>query len=147
MRCRNRIITLLLAAFIFACAKPPVTPPAERGVEILERAEQLYRSGDYEAALKAYETYLFHYPRQRSAPEAINRQGEIYVILGKTEKAKSAYQRIIEEYPDSPHIINAMLGLIRSFIQEGDYQQAVRIAQRQLCQHLGQVEFLEGGYL
>jgi len=132
MRLRNRIIILFMAAFVFACAKPPVTPPTpvpmDRGEKVFERAEQLYASGDYEAALKAYQTYLFNYPQQLFTPAAIDRQGEIYFTLGKIDKAKEAYKRLIEEYPNSPLIVKAKLGLIRSLFREGNYQQAIKIA-------------------
>ena len=97
MKLRNRIIILILAASVFACAKPPVTPPVpvDRGDKLFERAEQLYQSGAYEAALKAYRTYLFNYPQQLYAPAAIDKQGEIYFTLGKINKAKEAFQRLI----------------------------------------------------
>ena len=130
MRLRNRIIILILAAFVFACAKPPVTPPVpvDRGDKLFERAEQLYQSGAYEAALKAYQTYLFNYPQQLYAPAAIDRQGEIYFTLGKINKAKEAFQRLIKEYPNSPLTAKARLGLIRSLFREGSYPQVITLA-------------------
>ncbi len=130
MRLRNRIIILILAASVFACAKPPVTPPTpvDRGDKLFERAEQLYQSGAYEAALKAYQTYLFNYPLKLYAPAAIDRQGEIYFTLGKINKAKEAYQRLIKEYPNSPLSAKARLGLIRSLFREGSYQQVITLA-------------------
>ncbi len=130
MRLRNRIIILVLAASVFACAKPPVTPPTpvDRGDKLFERAEQLYQSGAYEAALKAYQTYLFNYPLKLYAPAAIDRQGEIYFTLGKINKAKEAYQRLIKEYPNSPLSAKARLGLIRSLFREGSYQQVITLA-------------------
>ena len=132
MKLRNRIIILVLAASVFACAKPPVTPPTpvpdDRGDKLFERAEQLYQTGAYEAALKAYQTYLFNYPQQLYAPAAIDRQGEIYFTLGKINKAKEAYQRLIKEYPNSPLTAKARLGLIRSLFREGSYQQVIALA-------------------
>ena len=132
MKLRNRIIILILTASVFACAKPSVTPPspvlADRGGELFERAEQLYQSGAYEAALKAYQTYLFNYPQQLYAPAAIDRQGEIYFTLGKINKAKEAYQHLIKEYPNSPLTAKARLGLIRSLFREGSYPQVITLA-------------------
>ena len=130
MRRLHRIIILILAASVFACAKPSVTPPVpvDRGDKFFERAEQLYRSGAYEAALKAYKTYLYNYPRQLYAPAAIERQGDIYFTLGKTNKAKEAYQHLIREYPNSPLTVKARLGLIRSLFREGSYQQVIKLA-------------------
>lgn len=130
MRFRNQIIILILAATVFACAKPPVTPPVpvDRGDKLFERAEELYQSGAYEAALKAYQTYLFNYPQQLYAPAAIDRQGEIYFATGKINKAKEAYQRLIKEYPNSSLTVKARLGLIRSLFREGSYQQAITLA-------------------
>ena len=130
MRLRNRFIILILAISVFACAKPPLTPPTpdDRGAALFERAEQLYQSGMYDAALKAYQTYLFNYPQQPHAATAIGRQGAIYLKLNQVEKAKDAYQRLIQEYPDSPLAMSARLGLIRSFYQEGNYAHAIALA-------------------
>ena len=68
-----------------------------------------YREGDYKAAVLRFADVVQRYPTGDKAPDALYRQGEALLRLGPKygSAAETAFERLINEYPDSPRIAEA----------------------------------------
>ena len=68
-----------------------------------------YREGDYKAAVLRFADVVQRYPAGDKAPDALYRQGEALLRLGPKygDAATTAFQRLINEYPDSPRVAEA----------------------------------------
>jgi tol-pal system protein YbgF len=68
-----------------------------------------YKEGDYKAAVLRFADVVQRYPTGDKAPDALYRQGEALLRLGPKygSAAQTAFQRLINEYPDSPRVAEA----------------------------------------
>jgi tol-pal system protein YbgF len=68
-----------------------------------------YREGDYKAAVLRFADVVQRYPAGDKAPDALYRQGEALLRLGPKygSAAETAFERLINEYPDSPRVAEA----------------------------------------
>jgi tol-pal system protein YbgF len=68
-----------------------------------------YREGDYKAAVLRFADVVQRYPAGDKAPDALYRQGEALLRLGPKygSAAQTAFERLINEYPDSPRVAEA----------------------------------------
>jgi tol-pal system protein YbgF len=68
-----------------------------------------YRQGDYKAAVLRFADVVQKYPAGDKAPDALYRQGEALLRLGPKygSAAQTAFQNLIQEYPDSPRVAEA----------------------------------------
>jgi tol-pal system protein YbgF len=68
-----------------------------------------YREGDYKAAVLRFADVVQRYPAGDKAPDALYRQGEALLRLGPKygSAAETAFERLIDEYPDSPRVAEA----------------------------------------
>jgi tol-pal system protein YbgF len=68
-----------------------------------------YREGDYKAAVLRFADVVQRYPAGDKAPDALYRQGEALLRLGPKygDAAHTAFERLINEYPDSPRVAEA----------------------------------------
>lgn len=68
-----------------------------------------YREGDYKAAVLRFADVVQKYPAGDKAADALYRQGEALLRLGPKygEAAHTAFERLINEYPDSPRVAEA----------------------------------------
>jgi tol-pal system protein YbgF len=68
-----------------------------------------YREGDYKAAVLRFADVVQRYPAADKAPDALYRQGEALLRLGPKygSAAETAFERLINEYPDSPRVAEA----------------------------------------
>ncbi len=126
-----QIIILITLNFFYHCAPRPVeTPPVwlDQGQRMFESAEQYFQNKDYPKAVETLLTFLQKYPGHQLAPAAFLKIGDIYSFLGETEKARGAYNRLISQYPQSPFIPNAQLGILETRFKEGAYPEIIRQA-------------------
>jgi tol-pal system protein YbgF len=67
-------------------------------------ADCYFKQGDYQTAILRFDDVAGRYPTSGKAPEALYRQGEALVRLGPRygKAARKAFERVINEYPDSP---------------------------------------------
>jgi len=63
-----------------------------------------FKKGDYRYAVLRFDDVVTRYPEGNMAPEALYRQGESLLRLGPryTQAARRAFERVLEEYPESP---------------------------------------------
>ena len=62
-----------------------------------------FKQGDYRNAVLRFDDVVRNYPTGNKAPDALYRQGEALLKLGPGfhEAAKRAFERVVNEYPDS----------------------------------------------
>ena len=88
----------------------------------------MFQLKSYRDALTMYDEYLIRFPDKRLAPAALIKTGEIYTALGNYEKARSAYDHLIEKYPNSPLVEDARVEILVTHYEEGKYQEVIRQA-------------------
>ena len=100
--------------------------PAEGGTarRAYDSALNVYRSGDYQGAIAAFEAFVKRYPRDPLAPNAQYWIGDAWFNLRDFRAAANAQQTLISNYPDSPKVPDAMLNLSSAQIALGDSQAA-----------------------
>ncbi|MCX8081803.1 MAG: outer membrane protein assembly factor BamD [bacterium] len=76
--------------------------------EQFEWAEQLKREGNIDSAIWEYEKLLRHYPDSEYAASSCFILGELYQSKGDNKKAFDYYQKIVDKYPSSPFLMEAI---------------------------------------
>jgi ABC-type branched-subunit amino acid transport system substrate-binding protein/TolA-binding protein len=128
---------LLISLFLAACTAAPVhlpelpRQPDDPSVLLIQEGERLMAEDDFDKALDRFSEYLGHYPDGPYADLALNRLGAIYGNKGMVDVAQAFYNRLINEYPDSPLADEARLALIDLLISDGQPEAAI-IASGQL---------------
>jgi len=64
--------------------------------------ESYYREENYEQAILAYEEAIKKYPQGNKIPDALLKQAHCFRALGDKTSSKIIFQRVIEQYPESP---------------------------------------------
>jgi tol-pal system protein YbgF len=61
-----------------------------------------FRMGRYKEALKAFYNVVSYYPLSQKLAASTLKIGQTYTRLKDHEKARMMYERVVDEYPDSP---------------------------------------------
>ncbi|HEU4684876.1 MAG TPA: tol-pal system protein YbgF [Nitrospira sp.] len=61
-----------------------------------------YRMGRYREALKSFYNVISYFPLSPKLAASTLKIGQIYTKLKDYEKARMMYERVVDEYPDSP---------------------------------------------
>jgi tol-pal system protein YbgF len=85
-----------------------------------DAAMTLYRAGDFQGAIGAFEAFLRRYPRDALAANAQYWVGDAWFNLRDFRAAAAAQQAMIATYPDSPKVPDAMLNLSSAQTALGD---------------------------
>jgi len=132
MKFKCAIILLSAVLFIWACAPKPAIIPAPDQVtsedEFFARAEQLYESESYDEALALYDEYFRRFPDKPLAAAALMKIGIIRALKENYEEARSAFRNIISAYPTSSFVPDAMVEELRTYYQQGRYQDVIELA-------------------
>ena len=119
MKKNQSIILLCFLLVLSACVpKPPVPtemPTLGDEDDVFIVAENMFEAEYYPEALGVYSEYLNQYPDRPLAPAALIKIGKINSILGKYDEARSAYIRLISEYPRSSFNPDAQIGVLISW--------------------------------
>lgn len=86
---------LLLGAFLTSCA----SHSSQYYFGTYSEAEKLYGQGQYEKAIGKYQAYLGENPQGNMAAIAEYYIAKSDVALGKSEEAKTGFQKVIDRYP------------------------------------------------
>jgi len=72
-------------------------------------ADCYFKQGDYQTAILRFDDVASRYPTSDKASEALYRQGEALLRLGPRygKAAEKAFERVLNEYPDSPRAAEA----------------------------------------
>lgn len=88
--------------------------------EQFELAEQFRTGGETQKAIREYEKLLKHYKSSEYAAPSCFALGEIYQELGNRKESFDYYQKIVDSYPQSPLIFEAIKR--QSVIAEGSLE-------------------------
>lgn len=95
-------------------------PDAQSEAQRYEAALALLRSGDYKAAVGAFQAFLGDFPSSDLAGNAHYWLGLAYTSLGDYDNAVQAYEKLINDYPTSNKVPDAMLSLARTRLLMGE---------------------------
>ncbi|MEA3427950.1 MAG: penicillin-binding protein activator [Thermodesulfobacteriota bacterium] len=132
MSFKNTVIILIAVFFFAACAPKQLQPARPVYVDpediLFAQAEELFQAKLYEKALIKYTEYLSRFPNGRLADAALIKTGAAWSYLGNNAKALSCYNRLIEDYPKSPFIPDAMVETLVVLYNKGKYNEAIKRA-------------------
>ena len=94
--------------------------PASDAEALYNKAFQLFRGGQFEAARTEFSNYLRRYPKTELADNSQFWLGECYYAEKKYREAIAAYEKTIKNYPKSDKVSSAMLKQGMAFLQLGD---------------------------
>jgi tol-pal system protein YbgF len=112
-----------------APASPTAAAPPAAGADenrAYEAAFNLFKMGNYQAAIAAFENFLKNYP---ASPLAANAQywiGNSYTALKDYKAAIAAQQKLLSQYPASPKVPDALLNMASAQAELGDRNAARR---------------------
>ena len=99
------LLFTLTACSIFEPLPDGSAPTKQMPVEeIYSLAKEELNDGNYEAAVKLYETLQSRYPYGRYAQQALLETAYAYYRQSEAEMAISAAERFIKQYPNNPHV-------------------------------------------
>ena len=100
------------------------------GDAIFSEAEERYMDDALDAALGNYAKYLDFYPEGPLADAALYKMGLIFTCQEDFEKARAAYEALIERFPESPLTLEAMIEVLGNNNQQGKYADTIQDAFR-----------------
>lgn len=99
------LLLTLTACSIFEPLPDGSAPVKQLPVEeIYSQAKEELNDGNYDAAIKLYETLQSRYPYGRYAQQALLETAYAYYRQGEAEMSISAAERFIKQYPNHPHV-------------------------------------------
>jgi tetratricopeptide (TPR) repeat protein len=80
------------------------TEANKKAEQYFEKANELRKVADYNAAIVEYEKVISLSPNSKIAQNALYWIGQSYFETGEFDTALSAFKKLLDEYPDSPII-------------------------------------------
>lgn len=110
------------AAPVAPAAVPVQTAEADPALEVktYDAAFNLFRSGNYQDALTAFQAFNQSYPKSPLAPSAQYWIGNSYFNLKDFKSAIASQQELVSLYPKSPKVPDALLNMASSYQGMGD---------------------------
>ncbi len=97
MLVRISLTAILLSLFITSMS----CGPSPTDSEMFSEANQFQREGKYSQSIELYRKLIKKYPQSTYSPQAQFMIGFIYAnYTGEIEKARTAYQKFLEVYPN-----------------------------------------------
>ncbi len=81
-----------------------------------------YKRGNFQAAASRFEGLLEKFPKDSDEDKTLYLLGKSYLELGRWEKAKVTFMKIVTEYPKSPHFKEA-----RALLDKGSTEKEVSL--------------------
>lgn len=122
---RMRISACLALLLALACVR--FAAAAETPEKLFEQAEEKYRKGEYEEAVKMYQNLIAKFGADKHAEDA--RYTTAFILqkkLGKHEEARKAYQDVIDHKVPGPLMANAYYHMGESYEQSERYLLAIK---------------------
>ena len=98
----------------------------ENGEAAYQAALQTLRSGDYDKAISQLTAFPKQYPQSKYLPNVYYWQGEAYYVLRKFDDAIAAFQTVLDKFPNSTKVADAMLKRGFSEYEKGDTKKATQ---------------------
>jgi len=121
---------------LVAPIKAPVGPPPPASAaqptgptpqSVFDEAEDLYRSGDWEKALKAFQAFETKYPYSGARPVSQYYQGWCYFNLKRHDEAVKVLTRLVMNYKEAPIVPEATLKLAECYREQKDFKAATQL--------------------
>lgn len=116
---------------------PPQLPTNGGAAEASENERDRYqasfdlaRNGDYDGASKAFKSLLNDFPNGQYAPNANYWLGEIALVQGNVEEARTWFVALLESYPNSSKVWDGRYKLGTVYHQLGDNAKARELLQQ-----------------
>lgn len=128
------IVPFLVIIFLLSlCSCAPIIvikpePPGNVKKDPFSDAENSYKAGLYEQALKKYMDYLILFPGSSLAPAALMKIASIYTLKGYLDKARDAYEKVITRYSGSIFVPDAGVEILEVLLREGKYDELIQKA-------------------
>jgi len=107
-------------------APPLLKADAESETTAYEIAHGLIKAGKYKEAIVAFQKFVSQYPSGSLAANALYWIGISQITgLANFRAAADSYQRLLQEYPTSPKVPDALLSLARAQIQLNEKESAL----------------------
>jgi TolA-binding protein len=90
----------------------------------------LYRDGQYEMALREFESFLKNYPNSQRTDEVIFLSGECLVQMKMFDSALIDYRKVMDNYPTSSYYSRCELREGEIFVQLGKFDRAEELLKR-----------------
>ncbi|MDC7240218.1 MAG: tetratricopeptide repeat protein [Spirochaetales bacterium] len=88
------------------------------------QGECYFQLGEYENALRKFETFLSLYSSSENREMAVFRTGAIQARLNNQDEAMEYMSLLADEYPDSAYIMDAHIVLAESYMANGEMDKA-----------------------
>ena len=109
-----------VASVIFQPGKKPkyVAPGEEEmsgdAAELFQIGQTAEREGNTKRAIRAYKSLVKRHPRDKLAPTALYRAGQLQEQLHQLTPAADSFRELVERYPSSPNFEEAIVGQFRA---------------------------------
>jgi len=109
-----------VASVIFQPGKKPkyVAPGEEEmsgdAAELFQIGQTAEREGNTKRAIRAYKSLVKRHPRDKLAPTALYRAGQLQEQLHQLTPAADSFRELVERYPSSPNFEEAIEGQFRA---------------------------------
>jgi branched-chain amino acid transport system substrate-binding protein len=135
------LLWFLVVLMMAGCMARPVERPEEirlgqPGDELFYTAEQLFRQKKSDEAMGAYAQYLSQFPQGRHADNALRRMGMVYALQGQDDTALTFYQRLLDEFGESPYADEAHLAVIDLLARQNRSEEALHHASQMAARQL-----------
>lgn len=107
---------------------PGSAVPQGPGARLLSKAQSLEQFKAWNKSRQMYRQYLNQHPDGKSVPLALLKSGRLSLKLRDYDAARTAFDRLIRQYPESPLVPQARLANLESFYLQGRYQEVIRQA-------------------
>ena len=124
--CKITIITA--AIFLWACVPKTIYEKFDPAAQLFSRAEKMFQEKSYEKALVSFNEYLDRFPDRPMAGAALMKTGAIHMALGNNDRARTAYKRLISEYPESYFVPDARIEIMVTYYNQGEYEKVIEQA-------------------
>ncbi|MFO7860641.1 MAG: penicillin-binding protein activator [Desulfosalsimonas sp.] len=123
-------ICLFLLVLVTACAPKDrpfrdIFKDGQPGQVLFEKAEQKYGQSAYSDAAELYSRYLEENPDGARAADARFKLGMIQMHTRDYGRARELFRDLIRVMPDSDAAGRARVGVMRSYMEQGDFQGAL----------------------
>ena len=96
------VLATSLAPLPLTGQEAPAPPEKSESQMAFEKAEELYRQGNYEEAVKGFTEFAEKYTFSKLAASAISFKGWSLLNLQKHEEAAAAFDEVRTKWPKSP---------------------------------------------
>lgn len=120
-----------------SASTPAAAPPDRDERDAYNRAYNLLKEGRYDQSVTAFKEFLKAYPQSSYADNSQYWLGEANYVSRKFKEAVEEFNHVINKFPQSPKVSDAMLKLGFTYYELGDWKLARATLQEVLKNYSG----------